>query len=195
MDPGPNVVARATSHRGELVLRRRYDGAREALELRANGVFVMDTAETSSERALAITALDLVRTRGGAFGVATNRVAVMGFSAGGHLAARLAREVGPAAPPAAVLLVYPAYLLANGALAPEVTPSSRAPIWIYTAADDRISAAESRALATWCREHDTRCELEMPPGGGHGFGIKPDRPAPVQAWPEQLRAFLDEVMP
>ena len=53
----PREVARAESPRGELVLRRRYDGAREVLELRANGVFVMDTAETSSERALADRAL------------------------------------------------------------------------------------------------------------------------------------------
>ena len=39
------------SERGEVVLRRReHDGA---LELRVNGVFVMDTIETSSERELA----------------------------------------------------------------------------------------------------------------------------------------------
>jgi spermidine synthase len=56
----PVEVARAASPRGELVLRRRYDGAREVLELRANGVFVMDTAETSSEEALAREALAFV---------------------------------------------------------------------------------------------------------------------------------------
>ncbi|MBF4768406.1 hypothetical protein ISU10_11570 [Nocardioides agariphilus] len=47
-------LARAQSERGELVLRRRQHGI---LELRANGVFVMDTAETTSERALATEAL------------------------------------------------------------------------------------------------------------------------------------------
>jgi spermidine synthase len=47
-------VRRAVSERGELVLRRRDD---DTLELRANGVFVMDTAETSSERGLAREAL------------------------------------------------------------------------------------------------------------------------------------------
>ena len=41
---------------GELVLRRREDGS---LELRANGVFVMDTVETSTEQALARRALEL----------------------------------------------------------------------------------------------------------------------------------------
>ena len=50
------VLARSLSARGELVLLRRADGA---LELRVNGVFVMDTLETSSERALATAALRL----------------------------------------------------------------------------------------------------------------------------------------
>jgi spermidine synthase len=58
-------VARARSDRGELVLRRRRDpdapeGAPTVLELRVNGVFVMDTVETSSEIALARAALDQV---------------------------------------------------------------------------------------------------------------------------------------
>ena len=54
-------IARATSERGELVLRERRGGQGPAvLELRANGVFVMDTAEVSTERALATRALQLV---------------------------------------------------------------------------------------------------------------------------------------
>lgn len=54
-------VARAESERGELVLReRREEGAPAVLELRANGVFVMDTLETSTEQALATAALALV---------------------------------------------------------------------------------------------------------------------------------------
>ena len=50
-------VARAASPRGEVSLCRRDD---DVLELRVNGVFVMDTAETSSERALARVALAAV---------------------------------------------------------------------------------------------------------------------------------------
>jgi len=55
-------VARAESERGELVLRERrpVDGGPTSLELRANGVFVMDTVEASTERAMAQTALELV---------------------------------------------------------------------------------------------------------------------------------------
>ena len=54
-------LARAESDRGELVLRRRSsERAADVLELRANGVFVMDTQETSTEMALAEAALQLV---------------------------------------------------------------------------------------------------------------------------------------
>jgi spermidine synthase len=54
-------IARAETDRGELVLReRREPGSPSALELRANGVFVMDTLETGTEEALAEAALELV---------------------------------------------------------------------------------------------------------------------------------------
>mgnify|MGYP001163274380 CR=1 FL=1 len=54
-------IARAVSERGELVLReRRPEVGPTVLELRANGVFVMDTLEVSSERALASASLALV---------------------------------------------------------------------------------------------------------------------------------------
>jgi spermidine synthase len=57
-------VARAESERGELVLRERTPvrSGPAALELRANGIFVMDTSEHASERALADAALALVDT-------------------------------------------------------------------------------------------------------------------------------------
>jgi spermidine synthase len=58
-------LARASSERGEVVLRRRHDpdgppGSPSWLELRVNGVFVMDSCETTSEVALARAALDRV---------------------------------------------------------------------------------------------------------------------------------------
>jgi spermidine synthase len=56
-------VARAESERGELVLRRRVEErAADVLELRVNGVFVMDTHETTSEVELAAVALGLVES-------------------------------------------------------------------------------------------------------------------------------------
>jgi len=54
-------IARAESERGEVVLRERRDAnTPTVLELRVNGVFVMDSLETTTERALAHAALALV---------------------------------------------------------------------------------------------------------------------------------------
>jgi spermidine synthase len=57
-------VARAASDRGDVVLRRRTDPQRpedpSVLELRVNGVFVMDTFETRTEVTLARAALEEV---------------------------------------------------------------------------------------------------------------------------------------
>jgi spermidine synthase len=53
-------LARAESPRGEVLLRERRDaddGGAGGVELRVNGVFVMDTSETTAERALASAAL------------------------------------------------------------------------------------------------------------------------------------------
>ena len=53
-------IARAESERGEVVLRRRPTEGADVIELRVNGVFVMDTLETGTEIELAAAALDLV---------------------------------------------------------------------------------------------------------------------------------------
>ncbi|KAA1427354.1 hypothetical protein [Nocardioides antri] len=75
-------LGRAGSARGEIVLRQRPDGH---LELRANGVFVMDTLEHTSERALATEALRHAGAR-------PLRVLVGGLGLGFTLAAALADD-------------------------------------------------------------------------------------------------------
>ena len=56
----PAEIARALSPRGEVTLHRRLRDEVDVVELRVNGVFVMDTVQTTSERALASRALRLV---------------------------------------------------------------------------------------------------------------------------------------
>jgi spermidine synthase len=55
------TIATARSPHGEVTLQRRDD---DALELRVNGVFVMDSAETSSESGLAALALARLASNG-----------------------------------------------------------------------------------------------------------------------------------
>ena len=58
-DDSPVTLAREEAPRGSVALRRRRDrGHGEVYELIANGTFVMDTVETSTERLLAQVAVD-----------------------------------------------------------------------------------------------------------------------------------------
>lgn len=69
------TIAHAASPRGELLLRRRDDDG--ALELRVNGVFVMDTVETFTERTLAGLAVEAVADARSHGSTGTARVAVL----------------------------------------------------------------------------------------------------------------------
>jgi spermidine synthase len=73
-------LARTASERGDLVLQQRdSDGA---LELRVNGVFVMDSVETTTERLLARAALDFVAVQGGGRPARALRVLIGGLGLG-----------------------------------------------------------------------------------------------------------------
>jgi spermidine synthase len=79
------TVATSRSERGELVLLRRGDGA---LELRVNGLFAMDTAETASERLLASASIEAA-TASDPKDLGQLRVLVGGLGLGFTLAALL----------------------------------------------------------------------------------------------------------
>ena len=85
------AVARAETSRGEVVLRARHeaDGTPPVLELRVNGVFVMDTRETTSEEQLATVALGVVDTPArvlvGGLGLGYTAHAVLGDGRVEHL--------------------------------------------------------------------------------------------------------------
>jgi len=82
VDPRPETLARAEGVGGEVVLRRRAGAEGSVYELIVNGIFLMDTAESSTERLLA----DAVPDRH----AAPRRVLVGGLGLGITLAALLA---------------------------------------------------------------------------------------------------------
>ncbi len=63
-------------------------------------------------------AWELLRRDAGNLGLHGGRLGVMGFSAGGHLAARLAQSLPAAAQPDDLVLIYPAYPQRNEARRP-----------------------------------------------------------------------------
>jgi acetyl esterase/lipase len=134
-------------------------------------------------------ALRLLQQRGGEFGLSTRRIGVMGFSAGGHLAARLTHATAADTPPDFAVLMYPAYLEKDGQVIEEVAPV-RTPAFVYVAGDDKY-APSSMAYAAACKEAKVPCDFTKTEHGGHGFGLKAVLPPDVKDWPDKLRAFLD----
>jgi acetyl esterase/lipase len=187
--PGGGYGILAVNHEGRDVAKLLNDAGWDA------AVLLYHVSEGAETRAMALkdaqSALALLQKRGGEFGLSTARLGVMGFSAGGHLAARLGHEPGSASAPAFLVLMYPAYLEKDGIVQDEVAPL-KAPTFVYVALDDRY-APSSRAYFAKCKQEGIRCEFYEPAKGGHGFGIKQPLPEGVRDWPEKLRAFLTSV--
>ncbi len=151
-------------------------------------------------------ALGVLRARAAEWGLDPQRIGVLGFSAGGHLAARLASHTGSrtyerqdtcddvSCRPDLAVLVYPAYLLAtNAAGSAELSLPAGAhcpPTFLVHAADDRISAENSVAWFLALRRAGVSSELHVYAKGGHGFGMKREPTSPVHAWPDRCGDWL-----
>jgi acetyl esterase/lipase len=181
------------------ILAINHEGYDVAKLLNGSGydvaILLYQVARSNETRALALAdakaALALVRARGGEFGLSARKVGAMGFSAGGHLAARLAHETAAGSPPDFLILMYPAYLETGGRILDEVAPAA-IPSFVYVAGDDKY-APSSAAFAAACQAKGVPCEFHKKERGGHGFGLKQPLPEGVRDWPEALKAWLGQL--
>ncbi len=150
-------------------------------------------------------AVGLVRSHAGDWKLNPNRIGVLGFSAGGHLAAVLSNhfESRTYAPvdgadrvgcqPDFVVLIYPAYLsvLDRGEqLAPEVTVKAQtAPTFIVQAEDDHNFIEGTLLYYRALKREGIPAEMHVFPSGGHGYGLRPSA-ARVTSWPTLAEAWL-----
>lgn len=189
VSPGGGYKILAVEHEGTNIAKMLNDFGWDVAVLLYHvneGSKTRDLATADAEKALA-----LIQARGTEFGLETKNIGAMGFSAGGHLSARLAHETASTKPPDFLLLIYPAYLEKDGTLLEEVVPP-KIPVFVYVAANDTFKTG-AIALDAYNREHGLKCEYHLAPSGGHGFGIKDTLPEGVKDWPDKLRAFLDRV--
>ena len=183
--PGGGYGILAVTHEGRDVAKMLNQAGWDA------AVLLYHVSEGAKTREMALqdaqAAPLAVRKSSAALGLNAERIGIMGFSAGGHLAARLAHE-NAGAPPACLILMYPAYLDKDGQVLEEVAPV-KTPVFEYVAADDKISSG-AIAYEKACKAADVPCELHLPEHGGHGFGLKAGLPEGVRDWPEKLQTFL-----
>jgi acetyl esterase/lipase len=147
-------------------------------------------------------ALSLVRSRAAQWEINPARIGILGFSAGGHLAAAAStnfdrRQYEPidgvdaiSCRPDFAVLVYPAYLTAGDHLSPEIRVDEKTPPTFFVhAADDGISAENSIAMFMALRRAKVSAEVHVYAGGGHGFGLRPTK-NPCCTWPNRCQEWM-----
>jgi acetyl esterase/lipase len=151
-------------------------------------------------------ALRLVRARAKEWGIDPGRVGILGFSAGGHLAAAASTNYDTktyeaaddadalSARPDFTLLIYPAYLVndekaEDPAVSEELAVTKETPPTIlFMTADDRfVNGALTYYRALWRAK--VPAELHVYPSGGHGYGLRPSEHA-VSSWPKRCEDWM-----
>ncbi len=151
-------------------------------------------------------AMGIIRQNATGWGIDPKRIGVLGFSAGGHLAAVL--STGPrertypkvdAADetdfiPNFTVLIYPGYLAGEkgtlGELSPEFKIGKDTPqAFIAMTADDPVRPENALIYATALQKEKIPYALHIYPTGGHGYGLR-KTDEPVTTWPERLEEWL-----
>ncbi len=150
-------------------------------------------------------ALGIVRQHAKEWNIDPHRIGVLGFSAGGHLAAALSTNFETRSYPAIdasdsvscrpdfAVLIYPAYLTSpegSDKLAPELAVSPQTPpTFLVQAEDDPVHVQNSLFYYLALTNNHVPSEMHLFSSGGHGYGMR-QTGAPVNRWPEELKIWL-----
>ena len=122
------------------------------------------------------------------------RVGVLGFSAGGHLAALISNVDDAATRPDFAILIYPAYLAAGAkldTLAPELKITSNTPpSFIIQTEDDPVHVENSLVYYRALKDAKVPAEMHLFSAGGHGYGMRSDPHKPVTDWPKLAEGWM-----
>lgn len=129
-------------------------------------------------------AMRLVRSCAAEFGVDANRTGIIGFSAGGNVAMRVAYSTDRAVRPSFVAPIY----ATTAGLEVVDPPEGSGPMFVAVATDDTLGlAGDSIALYEAWRRARVPVELHAYARGGHGFGMR-EQGLPSDSW---IDRFLD----
>ena len=143
---------------------------------------------TRARRAFAVAdaeqAIRVVRSHGRQYGIAPNRVGIIGFSAGAMATMEVALASDPAIRPDFAVAMY------GAALTADVPGKGAPPLFIGAAQDDpELPATNSVEIFQRWTKAGLPAELHIYEKGGHGFGFRRHN-IPADNWPAAFRAWL-----
>src|SRR5258708_18298651 len=154
----------------------------------------------------------MVRQQAATYGIQPNRVGIMGFSAGGHLAATASTKFDATSRPDFAVLCYPVIAFGapythkgsqNNLLGPDapqslidelsaekhVTPQTPPTFLFHTNADTGGPAENSFVYYEALRKNGVAAELHIYERGPHGVGLAPQDPV-LATWSGRLADWL-----
>jgi acetyl esterase/lipase len=151
-------------------------------------------------------AISYIRAKAKHLNIDPNRIGVMGFSAGAHLAVMASnlfkKRTYPAVKeidhtscrPNFCLLIYPAYLEGEHfQLAPEIQVSSNTPpTMIIQTGDDQAYINSSLLYYYALKEAGVPVWMHLYNKGGHGYGLR-DTGTAVNSWPDRAEDWFREI--
>lgn len=134
-------------------------------------------------------AVKYIRSHAADWGLHPNRIGIMGFSAGGTVAASVALTYDAMSRPDFVAPVY-AYC---GAIEGNQVPADAPPLFLAFSQDDFISDGNPALYLRW-KTAGRPAEMHVYPDGGHGYGIRKQGKA-SDGWENRLADWLNYHFP
>ena len=142
-------------------------------------------------------AIRIVRSRAKEWNIDPNKIGLIGFSAGGYIAASLATSYdegqATATDPIARISCKPNFLgLIYPAIPEDIEKNINnhtAPTFLIHADDDHLPTENSLRVYQALRKVEVSAEIHIYAKGGHGFGLGING-GPVATWPERFKEWL-----
>jgi acetyl esterase/lipase len=192
-----NDVAKYVTARGVTAFVLKYrlahtgeDAVQELNEMLKDGQKLREMLGKTVPLAVAdgLAAVTYVRQHASEWGVSPDRVGIIGFSAGGAVAAGVAfhylREGRPA-------FVAPIYAPALGFSKDAAVPADAPPMFVAAATDDELGLAPVSVFLyeKWIAAHKS-AELHIYSKGGHGFAMRKQK-LPVDHWIDRFTDWME----